>query len=328
MKFALVLFAALAVYQVESHFFGPVAVGFGVGLVSLRRQFPVATSIVSRRSSRQYSLSTFYQSTPYSSFGYSTRTYTENDHFYTPNHLAYYQPNLYHYHSTPWGPRLRHFRKKREADAARSGRNAALYNNNNIDINNLPVNSISAVAENVTSGFKDEVWYSDMSFKDRDDCSKRLICDLNAKMADRPGDLDEDELAIATAFGKGEDLDIGEETMDFDIASFIGKNIGVSMCERRYRRCETPVDRMMQMIRMELTDMQTVEDEVNSGAIDLNDIDTVLAGEKQEVDAIREFDLFRTTTTAAPTTTQKYYPAHQQVWGVGSVVAGTLNKNF
>ena len=53
-----------------------------------------------------------------------------------------------------------------------------------------------------------------------------------------------------------------------------------------------------------------------------------LAGEKQEVDAIREFDLFRTTTTAAPTTTQKYYPAHQQVWGVGSVVAGTLNKNF
>ena len=44
-------------------------------------------------------------------------------------------------------------------------------------------------------------------------------------MADRPGDLDEDELAIATAFGKGEDLDIGEETMDFDIASFIGKNV-------------------------------------------------------------------------------------------------------
>ena len=41
-----------AIFQ---HFFGPPAVGFGVGLVSVRRRFPVATSIVSRRSSRSYS---------------------------------------------------------------------------------------------------------------------------------------------------------------------------------------------------------------------------------------------------------------------------------
>jgi len=43
------------------HFFGPPAVGFGVGLVSVHRKFPVGTSIVSRRSSRSYSHQSFYQ---------------------------------------------------------------------------------------------------------------------------------------------------------------------------------------------------------------------------------------------------------------------------
>merc|ERR1711872_157078 len=41
------------------HFFGPPAVGFGVGLVSVHRKFPVGTSIVSRRSSRSYSHQSF-----------------------------------------------------------------------------------------------------------------------------------------------------------------------------------------------------------------------------------------------------------------------------
>ena len=44
-------------------------------------------------------------------------------------------------------------------------------------------------------------------------------------MSSNPGSMAEDEKAIAQAFGKGEDLDIGQETMDFDIASFIGKNV-------------------------------------------------------------------------------------------------------
>jgi hypothetical protein len=51
-------------FFLQGHFFGPVAVGFGVGLVGVYKEFPVATSIVSSRSSRQYSLSTFYQVQP------------------------------------------------------------------------------------------------------------------------------------------------------------------------------------------------------------------------------------------------------------------------
>ena len=52
------------------HFFGPPAVGFGVGLVSVRRRFPVATSIVSRRSSRSYSHQYYFQDTPFGSNGW------------------------------------------------------------------------------------------------------------------------------------------------------------------------------------------------------------------------------------------------------------------
>ena len=100
------------------HFFGPPAVGFGVGLVSVHRNFSVATSIVSRRSSRSYSQQSFVQSTPFGTSGsdsfifvlylfnslpgYNRRSYTTTDHFYAANNLNYYQPNIFYYHSTPW----------------------------------------------------------------------------------------------------------------------------------------------------------------------------------------------------------------------------------
>ena len=54
----------------HQHFFGPPAIGFGVGLVSVRRRFPVATSIVSRRSSRSYSHQYYFQDTPFGSNGW------------------------------------------------------------------------------------------------------------------------------------------------------------------------------------------------------------------------------------------------------------------
>ncbi|XP_023348086.1 uncharacterized protein LOC111716823 isoform X2 [Eurytemora carolleeae] len=284
----------------QAHFFGPVAVGFGAGLLGLQRHFPVATSIASRRSSRQYSLSTFYQSTPYGSFGYSTRSYTLTDHFYTPNNLAYYQPNIYHYHSTPWGARLHPYRKKRAAEnaIARRKRREATP----IDIDSVEVSKIGDVASNVTAGFNDKIWYSDMSFKDRDDCSKRLLCELNAKYAEGQP-MEEDEITIALSFGNGDEVDIGEETMDFDIAAVVGKQMGVDICVRRYRRCETSVPRILEMIRMELRELETVEAEVKSGNASLEDLENALADEEEEVKNIKESDIFATTTTTTTSTT-------------------------
>ena len=54
------------------HFFGPPAVGFGVGILSVHRRFPVAASIVSRRASRSYSHQYHYQATPVGEHGYQT----------------------------------------------------------------------------------------------------------------------------------------------------------------------------------------------------------------------------------------------------------------
>merc|ERR1719275_344798 len=75
-----------------SFFFGPPAIGFGVGLVSVHRRFPTGTSIVSRRSSRQYSHSSFIRATPFGHSRTTRTTYTKPDHYYSRNHLAYYQP--------------------------------------------------------------------------------------------------------------------------------------------------------------------------------------------------------------------------------------------
>merc|ERR1712001_209764 len=124
--------------QVQAqHFFGPPAIGFGAGLISLRRRLPLATSIVSRRSSRSYSHQTFVQYTPKGVFGYRTQTYGETDHFYTPNNMNYYQPNQYHYHSTPWRYRWGRSAQLRDRRAAepRLGKISS--------ISAVPVNSIS-----------------------------------------------------------------------------------------------------------------------------------------------------------------------------------------
>jgi hypothetical protein len=87
------------------HFFGPHAIGFGAALVGQKKNFQVATSIVSKRSTRSYSHQSFIQATPHGVTGYRTSTYTSTDHYQTANHVSYYQPNQYHYHSSPWSYR-------------------------------------------------------------------------------------------------------------------------------------------------------------------------------------------------------------------------------
>jgi len=309
----LVAFVGLQLFAVtQATFFGPVAVGFGVGLVGLRRKFPTATSIVSKRSSRQYSLSQVYQyqSSPHATFGYHTKTYSVKNHYRTPFNRYYYQPNLYHYHSTPWARRFTYGRKKRSADNAERRRVERQAANPDLNIDEIDVNRISDVAANASAGFNDKIWYNDMSFKDRDDCAKRLLCDLNSKYADGEP-MEEDELLIAQSFGKDDAVDVGEETMGFDIAAIVGKQIGLYMCERRYRRCTTSSSVMMEMIRTEIKDIQVVEDELKSGKSTLEDIDNALDDEEEEIEEITEDDLTITTTTTRP-----YFPKIlNTVWG-------------
>jgi len=300
MLLPLVLVALLPLAAQGHFFFGPPAIGFGVGLVSVHRRFPVATSIVSRRSSRQYSHNSFIRATP---FGYSrqvTTSYTRNDHYYSRNHLSYYQPNVFHYQSTPWN-----YRWKRSTDStARERREARLVEVG--DLNTIPVNKISDVASNVSIAYKEDIWQNDMIFKDQDDCSKRLLCELNAKMAEG-NTLTETEEVLANAFGKQNKLDVGSETLEFDVAAVLGRKVGKLRCELSYRRCETPVEAMVTMINVEVEGVEEIQKELEVGAIDVNDIENRLTDEDKELEELSPEDLAETTTTT--TTTEKaYYP--------------------
>jgi len=291
------------------HFFGPPAIGFGVGLVSVHRRFPVATSIVSKRSSRSYSHQSFYQATPHGSFGYSSRSYSVSDHFHTARHIKYYQPNVYHYHSTPW--RYRWGRAANEE--ARAKREARLVEIG--DINSIPVGKISDVAANVSVAYKPDIWENDMIFKDQDDCSKRLLCDLNA-MRKEGVDLSEDALVLADSFGKGNNLDIGAETLEFDIAAVLGRTAGRLRCELSYRRCETPIEEMLEMIKIEVEEIERIQKEVENDAIDLNSITERLDEEAAEVADITVTELTTPTTTVRPPTTTTADPNCPEWWSL------------
>merc|ERR1712083_1237776 len=300
----LVLVALLPSCQ-ANHFFGPPAVGFGVGLVSVQRRFPLATSIVSRRSSRQYSHQYFFQATPFGTTGYSTRSYTATNHFFTSNNLAYYQPNLYHYHSTPWryrwgGSADHEARKRRAAKLVEIG-----------DISKIPVSKISDVAANVSVAYDQEAWQNDMVFKDQDDCSKRLVCELNA-MRKSGKMLSQNEKIVADAFGKS-DLDVGRDSLEFDIAAVLGREVGMRRCEMSYRRCETPIPSLVKMIETEVEELENIQKELENDAITVQDIDNRLAEEDEEVAALTRSDLTRTTTTTLPTTTTTKQPSQAKV---------------
>ena len=161
---------------------------------------------VSRRSSRSYSHQTFVQYTPKGVFGYRTgglhriavgvthqqrltlsATYTESDHFYTPNNMNYYQPNQYHYHSTPWQYRWgRSVREEGDEDdlssnVTRSRRAAEPRLGAASSLRSLPANSISSMAENVSLAYQPDVWTNDMIFKVRQ--TTMLQCQCNRKFS-------------------------------------------------------------------------------------------------------------------------------------------------
>ena len=92
------------------------------------------------------------------------------------------------------------------------------------NLDSIPVEKISDVAANVSIGISDDIWQNDMIFKDQDDCSKMLVCELNRMRRD--GDeLSESELFIADAFGSGDELDVAKPSLAFDIAAVIGREV-------------------------------------------------------------------------------------------------------
>ena len=158
--------------------------------------------------------------------------------------MNYYQPNKYHYHSTPW--RYRWGRSagaedtEANANATMRARRAAEPRLGRVSsIRDLEAITVSSLAENVSVAYQSDVWTNDMIYKvsprvslchimtmlcvqDQDDCSKMLLCQLNAKQA--TGDtLSHNESIIANSYSKGDEVDINAESLEFDIAALLGK---------------------------------------------------------------------------------------------------------
>ena len=94
------------------------------------------------------------------------------------------------------------------------------------DLSSIPLGKISDVASNVSIAYKEDIWQNDMIFKDQDDCSKMLVCELN-RMRSEGKELSEMETIIADAFGNGEEMDVAKLSLAFDIAALLGKAVGL-----------------------------------------------------------------------------------------------------
>ena len=58
--------------------------------------------------------------------------------------------------------------------------------------------------------------------QDQDDCSKRMLCELNARR-ESGEQLTDNERIIADSYGGGGEVDINAESLEFDIAALLGK---------------------------------------------------------------------------------------------------------
>merc|ERR1712150_321670 len=139
------------------------------------------------------------------------------------------------------------------------------------DINQIPVQKISDVAANVSVAYDSQIWQNDMVFKDQDDCSKRLVCDLNAMRS-------------------------GGKVLS-EHAAVLGREVGAKRCELSYRRCETPISEMLRMIEVEIEEIELIQKELENEAISIDDINNRLEEEDAEVASLTVDDLTMTTTT-------------------------------
>jgi len=136
------------------------------------------------------------------------------------------------------------------------------------------------------TGFNINTWYREMTEKDQDSCSKKLICELRAKQ--RSGRLSEEEEIIADKFGSGGSVDVSEITVEFDLASQIGKFMGDKRCKELYSRCTISTSDMVEMIKTEFDNLKQLEKDLESNEISLDrEIEAESRLLKQEVEKLK-----------------------------------------
>jgi len=239
---------------VEALFFGPVAVGLGIGLLAFGKGLFLGSALSRRRSRHRRHKRSYYYSKPkptYYNTGYS--------HNYNTGYNSYYsQPNKYYYTSTHKQTYSNYGRRNRYGRAV----------NDEISANSITVNETE--------------WYEDMSKMDQDDCGKRMICELRAKERDGVV-LGEEERYIVNRFGSGSQVDISRVEVEFELAAQIGKNMGIDRCGVMYSRCDTDVTVIIEMIKSENAVIENLD-------LSVSELDAILKKEEDEEE--KEIDDF------------------------------------
>jgi len=226
----LVSVVSLAILQplVEAIFLGPVAVGVALGALAVGKGLILGSILSQRRTSHR-----------------NRRSYTR---YNKKSH--YSQPKTYYHHYTQ--PKTYYYSSTHKVHYSRGKRFAAV---DQISMEEL-MRQKRAIADKIMT----DEWYMDMVEKDQDDCTKRLICEISYK--NENGDsLTGVEKDIMEIFGQGRSVDTSKSTAIFDFAAQAGKywKKGGYGCEF-FKRCDTPVTDIMDMIENELEDFKKLEE--------------------------------------------------------------------
>jgi len=132
-------------------------------------------------------------------------------------------------------------------------------------------------------------WYKDMTENDQDSCGKKLICELRSKQT--AGVITEEEAIIAQSFGQGKSVDVSDITVEFDLASQIGKFMGQGRCEELYHRCDVTTNDMVRMIVKEYENLELLRSDLDENEFTIdNEIELETKDLKKELETLNKDD--------------------------------------
>merc|ERR1711990_620980 len=234
-QFSLIFLCFLA-QLTEAIFFGPIAVGLGIGILAAKKGFLIGTTLANSRTRRSYQPSNY--------------RYTPSHHYETSYNRWYQKPRRhYYYSSSPYSYR----RGKRDTEHPEM----------------VELRRIKREVE--SGGFDINNWYRDMTEMDQDSCGKKLICELRAKQ--QSSGFTADEKLIAENFGSGTQVDVSDITVEYDLAAQLGKYMGLERCQQLYNRCDLSSSDMVRMIKTEMDNLDSLKRDLDNEEVELGSIE-------------------------------------------------------
>merc|ERR550519_1808723 len=94
--------------------------------------------------------------------------------------------------------------------------------------------------------------------------------------------LQEDERLIAENFGSGNQVDVSDITVEYDLAAQLGKYMGLERCQQLYNRCDLSSSDMVRMIKTEMDNLDRMKRDLDNEEVE---VDTIEREEKEETNS-------------------------------------------